>query len=146
MSWETREQITYDSKGNVFMAFAPARPNMDYWPQLKYADGLGRLITLYCDGGALTILKGVTTVFPAPPTKEDVLKSSRDGSYTRFFPDGSVEQRYNGGELQKWGPPIYCKPPKNWVFIEPCHMCGEYCENCKECRDAYDDSACDFYD
>ncbi len=144
--WTTRKQIAYNSNGEVFMTLAPARPSMEGWNTVQYTDSYGNLYRLYGDGGALTTINGKTTVYPAPPTKEDVLKSSKDGSYTRFFPDGSVEQRYNGGELQKWGPIENAAIPSNWIFVDPCHMCGEYCNNCKECREAYDDLECDFYD
>ena len=141
--WTFILQIAYSSIGDVFMAFSPPRPNMEYWHELQYVDGKGNIYKLYGDGGALTIINGITTVFPAPPKKEDVLKSSKDGSYTRFFPNGSVEQRYNGGELQKWGPPVECKKPNNWVFVDTCHMCGEYCNNSPKCEAHYIDS---YYD
>ena len=145
--WNTRFQIAYDSNGNVFMALAPAHPSdMECHDTLQYVDANGNIYRLYGDGGSLTIKHEITTVFPAPPTKDDVLKSSSEGSYTRFFSDGSIEQRYSGGALQKWGPIVECRIPSSWMFVQPCKMCGDYCNNCKPCQDAYADSAYDFYD
>jgi hypothetical protein len=142
----TRLQIAYDSTGRAFMAYKPVCPKDEFWTTMEFDDDKGNIYRLYCDGGALTIVNGVTTVFPAPPTKKDVMESYADGCYTRFFADGSIEQRYKGGPLQKWGPIEEAEMPEGLKLVDACEMCGEFCNNCMECQKLYKDLDGDFRD